>query len=138
MKFLLDTNILSELRKPVPSQQLLKWFSSISNEHLFISAITLGEIKRGIVLLKEGRKKNDLIVWLDRVQKSFQYQTLEINTEVALKWGDLTADSAKTGVTLPAIDGLIAATAYVHGAILVTRNTKDFPSTHIQILNPWL
>ncbi len=138
MKFLLDTNVLSELRKPSPSIQVLDWFSSVSEEHLFISSITLGEINCGINKLDEGKRKNDLITWLNKVEESFKYQTFPIESNIALKWGELTASVSKKGIALPALDGLIAATAYIHGAILVTRNTKDFDFIPIQILNPWL
>jgi toxin FitB len=138
LKFLLDTNIISEIRKPVPSTRVLDWLSGITNEHLFISVVTLGEINRGITKLPAGKKKNDLIKWFDRVQEAYQYQTFSIDNDIALKWGELTARSEREGIILPVLDGLIAATAYVHGAILVTRNTKDFQSANIQVLNPWL
>lgn len=138
MKFLLDTNVLSELIKPEPSQQVLDWISGISNEHLFISVITLGELSNGITKLPSGRKKNELISWFDRVQQSFQYQLFPISNKIAIKWGELTAVASCKGFVLPSIDGLIAATAYAHGAILITRNTKDFQSVPIQVLNPWL
>lgn len=138
MRFLLDTNVLSELRKPEPSQQVINWISDISNKHLFISVITLGELNNGISKLPSGRKKNELISWFDKVQQSFQYQIFPISNEIAMKWGELTATASKEGLTLPSIDGLIAATAFVHGAILITRNTKDFKSVPIQVLNPWL
>jgi len=138
LKFLLDTNIISEIRKPEPSSKVLDWLYGIPNEHLFISVITLGEINKGISQLTDGRKKNDLIKWFDKVQESYRYQTFPIDETTALKWGELTANAAKEGLILPAVDGLIAATAYVNGAILVTRNTKDFKSTPIQLLNPWL
>jgi len=138
LRFLLDTNVLSELRKMAPSPKVLDWFGSIPNEHLFISSITLGEISHGINKLPEGGKRNDLIVWFDKMEESFRYQIYCIDREVAIKWGELMADSAKSGIKLPVVDGLIAATAYIHGAILVTRNAKDFESVPIQILNPWL
>ncbi|MBN2659332.1 MAG: type II toxin-antitoxin system VapC family toxin [Spirochaetales bacterium] len=138
MKFLLDTNVLSELRKKNPSQEVLRWFRSIPEEHLFLSFITLGEISRGIWKLPEGRQKNELISWFDRVQESFQYQTYTINTDTAVKWGELTSQAEKEGVIVPAFDGLIAATAYINGAILVTRNSRDFLALPRQVLNPWL
>lgn len=138
MKFLLDTNIISEIRKVEPSPKVLEWLYGIPNEHLYISVLTLGEINKGIAKLPDGRKKNELIKWFDRVQESYRYQTFHVDETIAQKWGELTAHAAKEGNILPAIDGLIAATAYVKGAILVSRNTKVFQSTPIQILNPWL
>lgn len=138
MIFLLDTNVLSELRKVSPSPSVLQWFTSISDDHKYVSAITLGEINRGINKLPDGRKRNELISWFDNIQQFFQYQTYTIDTKISLKWGEMTAVMEKKGKRLSTADGLIAATAYIHGAILVTRNTKDFESVPIQILNPWL
>ncbi len=138
MKFLLDTNVISEMIKANPSQEVINWISNIPIEDLYISALTLGEINMGIEKLYEGRKKNELIAWFDQVQQSFQDQTYPVDGDVALKWGKLAAETVKSGETIPTIDGLIAATAYVHGAILVTRNIKDFQSAPIQVLNPWL
>ncbi|MDC7233530.1 MAG: PIN domain-containing protein, partial [Spirochaetales bacterium] len=88
--------------------------------------------------IPDSRKKNDLLLWFDRIQDAFRYQTLEITEETALKWGELSASSLKKGRTLHSIDGIIAATAYTSGSILVTRNTRDFDFLPIQILNPWL
>lgn len=138
MKFLLDTNVVSEMIKSDPSREVLLWISHIPVNHLYISSITLGEINMGIEKLTEGRKKNDLTAWFARIQQSFQYQTFPVDGEVAIKWGELVANTLKTGKTIPIIDGIIAATAHVHGAILVTRNTKDFQTANIQLLNPWL
>lgn len=138
MKFLLDTNVLSEMRKPTPSKEVMNWISSIENEHLYISSITLGEISRGINKLPDGQKKNELIVWLDKIQNVFRYQTLSIDSEAAIKWGELSAAGLRAGKSVSTIDFLIGATAYTNGAILVTRNTKDFEDLPIQVLNPWL
>jgi predicted nucleic acid-binding protein len=137
MKFLLDINVLSELTKPKVDQNVLKWFDSVAEEHLFVSVLTLGEISLGIGKLPEGKKRNDLIYWFDQVQESFKYQCWPVDKEVALKWGELSAFRLNDGHSLPILDGLIAATAYVQGAILVTRNTKYFKGLMIQTLNPW-
>lgn len=126
------------MRKVSPSPSVLQWFTSISDDHKYVSAITLGEINRGINKLPDGRKRNELISWFDNIQQFFQYQTYTIDTKISLKWGEMTAVMEKKGKRLSTADGLIAATAYIHGAILVTRNTKDFESVPIQILNPWL
>lgn len=116
----------------------MNWISSIENEHLYISSITLGEISRGINKLPDGQKKNELIVWLDKIQNVFRYQTLSIDSEAAIKWGELSAAGLRAGKSVSTIDFLIGATAYTNGAILVTRNTKDFEDLPIQVLNPWL
>ena len=138
MKFLLDTNVVSELINNNPEEAVIQWLSDVPRNHLYISSITLGEINMGIGKLPDGKKKSNLIIWFDKIQESSRYKTLPIDSEIALKWGEMLARSIKSGKTLPTIDCLIAATAYIHSAILVTRNTKDFQSIPIQLLNPWL
>ena len=137
MKFLLDTNVVSELTRQNPEQKVLEWFEQVDNNTLYISVITLGEINLGIEKLPEGKKRNDLLTWSGRLQESFKSQTLPVDAETALKWGELSARRSAEGTPLPILDGLIAATAYLSGAILVTRNTKDFSNLAIQTLNPW-
>jgi len=137
MKFLLDTNVLSEMTKPDINENVLRWFNSVSEEHLYVSVLTLGEINMGIEKLPEGRKRNDLLIWFDQLQESFKYQSYSVDIETSLKWGELSASCLKDGKKLPLIDGLIAATAYTKGAVLVTRNTKNFEGITIQTLNPW-
>jgi toxin FitB len=138
MKFLLDTNVISELIKSSPDPNVLAWFSQVPEEHTFISVLTLGELSSGIDKLPDGMKKNDLILWFDKLSNSFSRQTFPIDSETALQWGRLSAARGKQGRPLPVIDGLIAASAYRQAAILVTRNTRDFESLPIQIINPWL
>lgn len=138
MKLLLDTNVLSELAKPEPDERVLDWFNQVNEAHLYISIISLGEIRHGLEKLPEGRKKNDLIIWFDSIQEVFRHQTWPLDDEIALKWGELTAIRSKAGKPLPAADGQMAATAHIKGAILITRNTKDFEGLAIQTLNPWL
>ena len=138
MKLLLDTNVLSELAKPQPDQRVVDWFNQVNEAHMYISVISLGEIRHGLEKLPEGRKKNDLILWIDSVQEVFHHQTWPLDDEIALKWGELTAIRSKAGKPLPMADGQIAATAHIKGAILITRNTKDFEGLAIQTLNPWL
>jgi len=138
MKFLLDTNVPSELSRVNPDPSVLSWFDQVDEEALYLSIITLGEINQGIEKLPEGKKRNDLITWFYQLQEGFRHQTFPVDAETALKWGELSAHRAKAGKPLPVLDGLIAATAYLQGAILVTRNTKDFEELAIQTLNPWL
>ncbi len=138
MMFLLDTNVLSELINRDPDERVIHWFENVQESHARISAITIAELNRGIIRLPEGRKKNDLTVWFDDVLSSFQGRILDIDTSIALQWGTILAESEKRGMRISVMDGFIAATAYVHGAIIVTRNTKDFEGLPVQVLNPWL
>ncbi len=138
MMFLLDTNVVSELIKSSPDNNVLEWFEAVPEEHLRLSVLSLGEIQSGIEYLPEGKKRNNLILWFDQLLESFKYQLLPVDSKTALKWGELSGYSRKNGKKLSIIDGLIASTAYLSGAILVTRNTRDFEGIPIQVLNPWL
>lgn len=138
MNFLLDTNVISELIKKNPDPKVKLWLEQLPEEYLNISVLSLGEIQLGIKKISEGGRKNELILWLDQLIKAFQHQTFPIDTDTALIWGRLSAENQQRGCSLPVKDGLIAATAYKYGAILVTRNVKDFNSLPIQVLNPWL
>lgn len=137
MSFILDTNIISELRKPKPAQEVLDWFSRVDENSLYLSVLTIGEIQNGINQLKNSRQRQDLEIWLETIKDEYKNQLIPVSTEIAEKWGALNAACRKTGKTLPVIDGLIAATAYVRGAILVTRNTEDFEDSGIRLMNPW-
>jgi predicted nucleic acid-binding protein len=134
----MDTNVLSELSKEKPDERVLEWFDQVDESHLYISVISLGEICHGLERLPEGKKKNDLILWFDRLQEAFRHKTWPVDDETALKWGELTAHRSRMGHPLSVPDGQIAATAHIRGAILITRNTKGFENLAIQTLNPWL
>jgi predicted nucleic acid-binding protein len=135
MSYLLDTNILSETLKKKPSSAVIKWLKTVPSEELFISVLTFGEIRKGIEKLDKGKHKNQLILWLEHeLPKWFADRILPITKEVADRWGYLTG---KTSRTLPAIDGLLAATALVYNLKMVTRNTKDFVSTGVELIDPF-
>lgn len=138
MRFLLDTCIISELVRPRPATGVVSWLRAQQEEHLFLSVITLGEIRKGIERLTEGRKRLRLESWLDCDLKSrFAGRWLPVDEEVAERWGLTTAQCAVRGTALPVLDGLLAATALVHGMTLVTRDTGDMKSTGVSLLNPW-
>lgn len=137
MRVLLDTCVLSELYRPDGAASVKEMVTGLADKSLHISAITLGEITKGIDLLPDGRKKKGLSVWLTETQNCYAGRILSIGPEVALVWGEITARCQRQGVRLPAADGLIAATALRHGLHLVTRNVKDFQKTGVIIVNPW-
>ncbi len=134
MKYLLDTNIISETAKNKPNTNVVSFLKSVSSERLFLSVLTIGEIRKGIELLKDHDKKNKLVYWLEHdVPIWFGKNILPIDLKVSEQWGLLMADRS-----LPAIDSLIAATSLVHNLILVTRNVNDFDMiTNLEIFNPF-
>jgi len=135
MSYLLDTNIISETIKPIPNPNVLQWLDGIPSENLYISVLTIGEIKKGVELLENSNRKNILIKWLEHdLAKWFENNILEINLEVAERWGYLSAISKKTTHT---IDTFIAATALTYNLKLVTRNEKDFEIFGLEIINPF-
>ena len=136
--FLLDTNIPSELTRPEPEVRVTAWMHTQANRHLYLSAISIGEIRRGIRLLPQGNRQRRLEQWLDRdVLDLFAGQILPVTRAIAEQWAVLSAARQRRGKPLSMADGLIAATALEHDLILVTRNTKDFANLGLQMLDLW-
>lgn len=146
MSYLLDTCVLSKLRKikTHPDPKLAKWIVKHPETSYFISVITLGEIQAGISKLKEShpeqkKQRMQLEDWLfgDLIPR-FQSRVLHITPEIALTWGRLSGAGLQTGIIVPIGDGLIAATAILHGMMVVTENTKYFSSNDVEVVNPWM
>ena len=135
MSYLLDINIISETLRPNPDVQVTTWLNNVPTETLFISVLTFGEIRKGIEKLVASKRKNQLVLWLEHdLPKWFGSNVLPISQEVADRWGFITAHSKRT---LPAIDGLLAATALTHNLKMVTRNLKDFDLLGLERINPF-
>ncbi len=137
MRSLLDTCVVSELVKPRCDPGVRGCVEAIRDEDLFLSVLTIGEITKGIQLLRASRRKDDLSRWLLDLQQSYRSRILPIDTEAAHIWGELTAAAQKRGKVVSATDGLIAATAIRHGLRLLTRNEADFSETGAMVTNPW-
>ncbi len=138
MKFLLDTCVVSELIRKKPSSAVVDWVDAQDEEHCFLSVLTLGELRKGIELLSSGRRKWGLQNWLDNdLLERFDGRILDVNVDAAERWGADGAAAQQNGRQIPAVDGLIAATAATHGLVVVTRNVKDMESSGVPILNPW-
>ncbi len=137
MKYLLDTCVLSEYRQPKPNPEVLAYLESLNSLHFFISAITVGEITKGVKRLEDGKRKQAFEHWLNELESDYAGRILPVSTNVARLWGELLAKAHQQGIGLPAIDGLIAATAMHHGLHLITRNVNDFQSTGALLINPW-
>lgn len=135
MSYLIDTNVISELVKGKQNAKVVKWFESVSDQDLYLSALTIGEIRKGIEKIQNSEKKEKIRMWLDQELPSwFDNRILAIDKHVANKWGLIQSNASKT---LPAIDSLIAATALHFDLILVTRNVKDFDYPGLEIINPF-
>jgi hypothetical protein len=132
MKVLLDTNVLSEVRRPAPEPRVLAWLDTIDEDRAFISVASIAELRRGITLMEEGRRRAALAAWLAAdLPARFAGRILPIDPTVAERWGDVMAQARTSGFGLSVMDGFFAATAIAHGLVLATRNTK--PETHIEI-----
>jgi toxin FitB len=136
--FLLDTCVISELVARQPNPAVVQWVDSVDEDKLFLSAITIGEIKRAIEKLPSSTRKSVLQEWLeDDLLIRFRDKILPIDTAVVLVWGQLAADLEKQGKRIPAIDSLIAATCLQGRLDLVTRNESDFAYSGVTVINPW-
>jgi len=135
LSYLIDTNVLSELRRKEPNPGVVAWFEERPATTLYVSVLTLGEIRKGIEALGKSKRKLKLLDWLEtKLPAFFAGRILPIDEKVADRWGRLLAAA---GRPLPAIDSLLAATALTHGLTLVTRNGDDFPHPDLEIISPW-
>lgn len=134
MSYLLDTNVLAEIRKPRPHPAVAAWYEEAGDDELFLSVLVVGEIQQGVARLrrKDPRQAAVYEAWLGKLRREFADRVLPVTQDVALEWGRLSA-----GNPPPVIDGLIAATALVHGLTVVTRNVADFEPTGVPLLNPF-
>lgn len=138
MNYLLDTCVVSELRKKRPNSGLAEWINAQEEWQLFLSVLTLGEIEYGISLLRDKHQSELLTKWLyEFLIPRFQHRILRIDEEIVIQWGKMRGSSEKKGKILPVIDSLLAATALVHGTTVVTRNQKDFEGCGCKVENPW-
>lgn len=138
MTILIDTNVLSEVRRPRPSIAVIRWLDQLGTDEACVSVVTFAEIKRGISQLQSGRRKRELASWLETdLMSRFADRVLSIDLSVALAWGDLMSECRRRGSTMTPLDGMIAATARVHDLRIATRNTSDFSKLGIELVDPW-
>jgi len=136
--YLLDTNVISELTKLKPEPKVTEWLESISEDLLYISVLTIGEIRKGIVAMEHGRRRLIIQSWLETdLKPRFARRVLPIDEAIAERWGAVAGEAAVEGISVPVIDGLLDATALHPNLTLATRNIRDFAGTHVVALNPW-
>lgn len=135
MSYLLDTNVLSELKRKVPNAYVINWLESKPSSTLYLSVLTLGEIRKGIDGIEDIKRRQTLSDWLETELPTFFIgRVLPVTAITADHWGKLMATAKRP---LPAIDSLLAATAIENNLTLVTRNTKDFANLPVELFNPW-
>lgn len=138
MSFLLDTNVLSEGMRPRPNRGVVAWLAQVDEDRVFISVITMAELRRGIVRLPVSSRKAKLHRWLaEELRERFAGRILPIDDAVAMEWGDLVAARETAGGPIQPMDALIAATARVYDLAVVTRNVRDFKGAAQATINPW-
>ncbi|MEM6911491.1 MAG: type II toxin-antitoxin system VapC family toxin [Verrucomicrobiota bacterium] len=137
MRVLLDTCVISEIRHPKGNPKVKAAARAFQGKESFLSAITIGELTKGIFALRTSRKKLELSDWLQNIEAMFADRVLPVTRETATIWGELTVRARRQGHTIDTSDGLIAATALQIGLHVMTRNVSDFAPTGVMILNPW-
>jgi predicted nucleic acid-binding protein len=134
---LLDTCVISETLRESPSPEVMAWIDSVPEEAVFIPALVVGELQKGVELLPAGARQEALRLWLEQLRARFAGRILPIDEDAALEWGHVCARLRRSGRTLPVVDSLLAALALRHRALFATRNTKDFQDSGATVVNPW-
>jgi predicted nucleic acid-binding protein len=136
--FLLDTNCISEVVRVTPERSVTEWIEGADENLLYLSVLTLGEIRKGVAGLSPGKRRMHLETWLEvELRARFSGRILPIDSAIADRWGFLAAEAKRKGKALSTVDGLLAATALHHNLTIVSRNVSDFADTHVPLLNPW-
>jgi len=137
LKYLLDTCFVSELTKLQPDSGVIDWLQTVNAEDLYLSVISMGEIKKGIHKLPISKKKQTLLLWVETLLAEYQDRILGLDLAVMENWSVMIANAEKSGQPVASMDSLIAATAYTHHLTLLTRNESDFVACDIALTNPW-
>ena len=138
MSFLLDTNVLSEASKPQPDDAVKTWLHNVDEDILFVSAISLAELRFGIERLPMGARRDSLELWFrESLVERLRPRLLVVDSAVAAEWGTLQAQTMARGLHMNTMDCILAATARVHQLIMVTRNTERFSAVGCELFNPW-
>jgi len=138
LNYLLDTCVISELVKQIPDTNVVEWLNNTPAERLYLSVITIGEIRKGLTKLQDSKRKDILTNWLNTLLEDYQNRIYPVTLTVAENWGIILGNAEKKGKPMASIDSLIAAIAYTHNLIIVTRNESDFEPSNLPIQNPWV
>jgi predicted nucleic acid-binding protein len=137
-RFLLDTNVPSELTKLIPDVRVSGWVDAQDNASLYLSVVTVGELRRGFTVLPQSKRRMQLEQWFEQyLLPLFAGRILPVTQRVGNRWGVLGAECQLRGTPLSTADGMIAATALEHDLTVVTRNVKDFAGLGVTVFNPW-
>lgn len=137
MSYILDTNAVSDAGKRVPNPGLSAWLAAQAWDELWISTLTVGELRFGAVILPQGARREVLEAWIARTLLAFADRTIQIDSRVAEAWANVTARHRAKRLTISPTDELIAATGIVHGLVVVTRNARHFEHSGCRLLSPW-
>lgn len=137
MSWLIDTCVLSEVQRPAPDPSVRHWLAEQPETTLHPSVLTLAELHGGVIRLPAGQRRTALAAWMRQIQAMHSTRVLGMGMETAELWKELTWTARTRGAQLPAVDGLIAATAVRHGLAVVTRNVRDFEASGVEVFNPW-
>ena len=138
MSFLLDTTVVSEWMKPLPNSSVIRWLAEVDEDRVYISVMTLAELRYGTERLPTGARKSRLEAWLhEELPLRFEGRLLIIETAIADAWGRVMSRCSAVGRPIGVMDAFFAATAEVHALTLVTRNVSDFTASGISLFNPW-
>lgn len=136
--FLLDTNCLSEVVRVHPDPHVMAWFEAVDEGLLYVSVLTLGEIRKGLATLAQSKRRSRLETWLEvELRARFSGRTLAVDAGIADRWGLLAAEAKSRGRALSVVDGLLAATALHHNLTVASRNVGDFAITGVSVVDPW-
>ncbi len=139
MKYLLDTCVISEMIRPQPDKNVISWMQSKSENSLYLSVLTFGEIEKGIEKAPDVTRKRRLKLWVEEdLKKRFESRIIPIDLNISVRWGEIQGAAELLGNPMPSIDGLIAVSGLVHNCIVVTRNISDMEHSSAELLNPWL
>lgn len=138
MSFLLDTTVVSEWMKPLPNAGVIRWLAEVDEDRVYLSVMTLAELRYGTERLSPGARKSRLDVWLsEELPLRFEGRLLTIEATIANAWGRVMSKCSAAGKPIGLMDAFFAATGEVHALTLVTRNVSDFAAAGVPLFNPW-